>query len=72
MTSFKILWNQGQNCSATSRVIIHEDIYPKVIDRVKEEVKKIKIGVGFNPENKLGRFLKSILESFTKFRTFDF
>jgi len=51
---YGILWNQGQNCSATSRVLIHENVYQTILNRILEEVKKIKIGSGFNPENKLG------------------
>lgn len=51
---FGIFFNQGQVCSATSRVLIQETIYNKVIDRLVQEAKKIKIGDGLESETKLG------------------
>jgi len=57
---YGILWNQGQNCSATSRVLIHDKVYPKIVEKMVEEVKKIKIGSGFNPENKLGPLINDV------------
>lgn len=43
---FGVFWNQGQVCSATSRVLIHEAIYDKLLDRLIAETRKIKIGAG--------------------------
>ncbi|MEH6651657.1 MAG: aldehyde dehydrogenase family protein [Motiliproteus sp.] len=43
---FGIFWNQGQVCSATSRVLVEESIYPALLQRLCEEAKKIKIGAG--------------------------
>ncbi|MEB3753572.1 aldehyde dehydrogenase family protein [Acinetobacter sp. MD2(2019)] len=51
---FGIFWNQGQVCSATSRVLIHEDIYETLLLRLKTAAEKIKIGAGFDTEVKLG------------------
>ncbi|MGB0936894.1 MAG: aldehyde dehydrogenase family protein [Colwellia sp.] len=43
---FGIFWNQGQVCSATSRVLIAESLYPALIERLIEEAKKVTIGEG--------------------------
>ncbi|HCA5188303.1 TPA: aldehyde dehydrogenase family protein [Acinetobacter baumannii] len=51
---FGIFWNQGQVCSATSRVLVQEGIYPKLLERLVEESQKIKIGNGFDEGVKLG------------------
>lgn len=51
---FGIFWNQGQVCSATSRMIVEKGIAPKLIDRLSEEAKKITIGDGMAPGTLLG------------------
>lgn len=51
---FGIFWNQGQVCSATSRVLIHESIYARVVERLVEETGKILIGDGLEPGTLLG------------------
>ena len=51
---FGIFWNQGQVCSATSRVLVQENIYEKLLARLAEESQKIKIGNGFEEDVKLG------------------
>ncbi len=43
---FGIFWNQGQVCSATSRVLVHESIYSALLERLVEETRKITIGEG--------------------------
>lgn len=51
---FGIFWNQGQVCSATSRVLVEASLYPKLLDRLVEESKKIKIGDGLAEGTLLG------------------
>ncbi|PVZ41212.1 aldehyde dehydrogenase family protein [Pseudomonas sp. CC120222-01a] len=51
---FGIFWNQGQVCSATSRVLIHESVYDKVLERLVDEAGKIKIGNGKDEGTLLG------------------
>lgn len=51
---FGIFWNQGQVCSATSRMIVQDGIAPKLIDRLSTEAKKITIGDGMAPGILLG------------------
>ena len=43
---FGIFWNQGQVCSATSRVLVAEALYPALMERLVAEAKKITIGPG--------------------------
>jgi betaine-aldehyde dehydrogenase len=51
---FGIFWNQGQVCSATSRLIVQDAMAPKLIERLAEEAKKITIGDGMTPGVLLG------------------
>ncbi|MFT2215274.1 aldehyde dehydrogenase family protein [Rhizobium giardinii] len=51
---FGIFWNQGQVCSATSRVLVHEAIYERLLARLVEETNKITIGNGLDDGVLLG------------------
>lgn len=51
---FGIFWNQGQVCSATSRVLVQDAIYERLLARLIEETKKIKIGNGLEEGVLLG------------------
>jgi betaine-aldehyde dehydrogenase len=51
---FGIFGNQGQVCSATSRVLIEESIYDQVLARLVEETRKTKIGNGLADGTLLG------------------
>ena len=51
---FGIFWNQGEVCSATSRVLAEESLYPGLIARLVDETKKITIGHGLDDGVLLG------------------
>lgn len=51
---FGIFWNQGQVCSATSRVLVQRNLYEPLLKRLKEESEKIKIGDGMDDGVLLG------------------
>lgn len=51
---FGIFWNQGEVCSATSRVLVDQKIYPALLERLAEETAKIKIGHGLEDGVLLG------------------
>lgn len=51
---FGIFWNQGQVCSATSRVLVQDGLYGRLMERLIEETRKIKIGSGMAPGTLLG------------------
>jgi aminomuconate-semialdehyde/2-hydroxymuconate-6-semialdehyde dehydrogenase len=46
--------NQGQVCLAGSRLLVEESVASKVIELVKQEISKIKIGDPLDPETTLG------------------
>lgn len=46
--------NQGEVCSAGSRILVQKTIYDNFINAMIEKAKKIKVGPGINRENKLG------------------
>ncbi|MGQ3213552.1 MAG: aldehyde dehydrogenase family protein [Shinella sp.] len=51
---FGIFWNQGQVCSATSRVLVQEGIYDRLLARLIEETNRIRIGNGLEDGVLLG------------------
>ncbi|MBN3785588.1 aldehyde dehydrogenase family protein [Burkholderia sp. Ac-20353] len=51
---FGIFWNQGQVCSATSRVLVERSLYPALLERLVEEAGKIRIGPGMQDGVQLG------------------
>lgn len=44
----------GQICSATSRVLIHDRVYDKVVQRLVEETNKIKLGDALAEDTQMG------------------
>ena len=51
---FGIFWNQGQVCSATSRLLVEERLAPRLLDRLCEAAKRIPIGDGLAAGTLLG------------------
>jgi betaine-aldehyde dehydrogenase len=51
---FGIFWNQGQVCSATSRLLVEDAIAPRLLERLAHEASQIKIGNGLEPGTLLG------------------
>lgn len=51
---FGIFWNQGQVCSATSRLLVQRSIAPALLQRLAEEAARIPIGDGLTEGVKLG------------------
>ena len=51
---FGIFWNQGQVCSATSRVLVERALYAPLLARLVEEAQKITIGNGLAAGTLLG------------------
>ncbi len=46
--------NQGEVCSAGSRVLVQRDIYKKFVEAATTKAKTIKLGPGMDRENKMG------------------
>lgn len=51
---YAALWNMGQNCTANSRIIVHKDVRPKLVDRILEQMRSWKTGDPLDPTNQLG------------------
>lgn len=51
---FGIFWNQGQVCSATSRLLVQDGLYERLIERVIEATRNILIGDGLQEGVQLG------------------
>jgi betaine-aldehyde dehydrogenase len=51
---FGIFWNQGQVCSATSRLLVERAAYAPLLERLKAAAEAIRIGPGMEDGIKLG------------------
>ncbi len=49
-----IFFNQGQVCSAGSRLYIHQDHYDRVVEGVSKAAAEIKVGPGLAPDTEMG------------------
>jgi betaine-aldehyde dehydrogenase len=57
---FGIFWNQGEVCSATSRVLVERGLYEPLLKRMVEETGKLSIGHGMKEGVLLGPLVNSI------------
>ena len=51
---FGVFVNQGEVCSAGSRVLVQRPIYKKMLDAMVEKAKRIRLGPGLDPATKMG------------------
>jgi aldehyde dehydrogenase (NAD+) len=49
-----IFSNAGQNCVATSRCLVHEDVHDELVAAVVEKTERITLGAGSDPETDMG------------------
>ena len=47
-------WNMGENCSATSRLIVHKDVKDELLGLIGKHLKDWKLGDPLDPDNRLG------------------
>jgi gamma-glutamyl-gamma-aminobutyraldehyde dehydrogenase len=47
-------WNMGENCSATSRLIVHADVKDELLKRIGAYMREWKMGDPLDPENRVG------------------
>ena len=50
-------WNMGENCSASSRLIVHEDIKDELMERILARARDWKTGDPLDPKNHLGALI---------------
>jgi acyl-CoA reductase-like NAD-dependent aldehyde dehydrogenase len=44
----------GQVCTCSTRVLVHESVYDRVVDSIVEQSRGIRLGGGFDPEAQMG------------------
>ncbi|SCZ86144.1 aldehyde dehydrogenase family protein [Nitrosomonas mobilis] len=54
-----VMANQGQNCTAGSRVFVHKKHYDKVVAEMIDYAKKIKQGPGINADTEIGPLIST-------------
>ena len=47
-------WNMGENCSASSRLIVHKDVKDQLLGLIAKHLKDWKLGDPLDPDNRLG------------------
>ncbi len=47
-------WNMGENCSASSRLIVHKDVKAELLERITHHAKAWNIGDPLDPETRMG------------------
>ncbi|MCF7916253.1 MAG: aldehyde dehydrogenase family protein [Candidatus Omnitrophica bacterium] len=55
-----VFLNQGQMCTATSRILVHQDIYEQFKDKLKERTAKIKLGDSLDFQTQLGPLMSNL------------
>src|ERR1700729_4169136 len=51
---FGVFINQGEVCSAGSRILVQKSIYTKFVEAMTEKAKKIKVGAPLDRDTKMG------------------
>lgn len=47
-------WNMGENCSASSRLIVHAEIKDELLKRIGVQMREWKMGNPLDPQNRIG------------------
>ncbi|MXP55072.1 aldehyde dehydrogenase [Pantoea sp. Seng] len=50
-------WNMGENCSATSRLLVQEGVKDKFLAQIAEQIGEWRMGNPLDPENRLGTMI---------------
>jgi acyl-CoA reductase-like NAD-dependent aldehyde dehydrogenase len=59
VATMAIFSNQGQICTAGSRLFLHEKIHDKVLEKVVENAKRVKIGDQMDPATTMGPLISA-------------
>lgn len=54
MAAFGIFYNQGEVCSANSRMLVHASVKDEMIDRMREQAAKVVLGDPLDPASTMG------------------
>jgi gamma-glutamyl-gamma-aminobutyraldehyde dehydrogenase len=47
-------WNMGENCSASSRLIVHKDVKAELLERIESHARHWNVGDPLDPETRMG------------------
>ena len=61
-------WNMGENCSATSRLIVHHAVKDDLLERIKAYMRDWRMGDPLDPTNRVGALVS--LEHFAKVKSY--
>ena len=59
VAAMSIFSNQGQVCTAGSRLLLHEKIHDKVLEKVIEAAKKVRLGYQMDPSTTMGPLISA-------------
>src|SRR5579871_5661659 len=57
---FGIFANAGQVCSAGSRLLVERPLHDRLVERVVERARKIRVGDGFDPATEMGPIISPV------------
>jgi gamma-glutamyl-gamma-aminobutyraldehyde dehydrogenase len=52
-----IFWNMGENCSAGSRLIVHQSVKDRLVEALQEELRNWPVGDPLDPATKIGALI---------------
>ncbi|MFY1667813.1 aldehyde dehydrogenase [Pseudomonas sp. Pseu.R1] len=52
-------WNMGENCSATSRLLVHASVKDELLQRMGAYIREWKMGDPLDPQNRVGALVSS-------------
>lgn len=61
-------WNMGENCSATSRLLVHESVKDELLERLGAYIREWKMGDPLDPHNRVGALVSP--EHFEKVKSY--
>lgn len=61
-------WNMGENCSATSRLLVHESVKDELLERMGAYLREWKMGDPLDPQNRVGALISS--DHFAKVKSY--
>lgn len=61
-------WNMGENCSATSRLIVHASVKDELLERMGAYIHEWKMGDPLDPDNRVGSLVSP--EHFAKVKSY--
>jgi len=65
---FGVFINQGEVCSAGSRILVHKPIYKKFVDAMTEKARTIRVGAPLERETKMGALVSK--EQYERVRSY--